>query len=76
MHCRSFLLLDRELQHLEVEPLWGITVYRVPSAPLLCIAVLSGKLFLCIWPSSSACHLSLQVIQTFISLLRHPFTIA
>ncbi|XP_076813725.1 ubiquitin-conjugating enzyme E2 U-like isoform X1 [Clavelina lepadiformis] len=42
MHCRAVLLLNQELVHLAAQPLWGVSVHKVPNHPLLCFANLSG----------------------------------
>ena len=42
MHCRSALLLKKELEELCQEPIWGISIRQVPHHPLICFANLSG----------------------------------
>lgn len=43
MHCRSILLIEKELKELLKEPLWGISIHQVPHHPLVCFANISGK---------------------------------
>lgn len=62
MHCRAALLLDKEIEYLQLFPLYNVSVNKVPD-PFICLAKISGPKG-SIW-ESGVFHLTVRISEHY-----------